>query len=144
MLCWGDISFITETMSQMSVIGNFFMIKKPVGTEQEDGYIDLSLQQCFISIARPTWVFIYFCPSSGVNKTLHCQRGAWVMRLVSLKALHPTGHGSTSETQGKWIWCLRNLFILHFYAYLCVCVFVLSCNIIHGHQYHHAKTFQKT
>lgn len=47
------------------------------------------------------------------------------MRLVSLEALHPTGHGSASEIQGKWIWGWRNLFILYY-----ACVFVLYPVII--------------
>lgn len=97
---------------------------KPVGTEQEDGHNDLSLQRCFVSITRPAVVFVYFCPSSGVNKTPFCQRGAWVMRIVSLEALHPTGHGSTSEIQEKWIWGWRNLFILYYIIFLCLCVCV--------------------
>lgn len=95
---------------------------KPVGDAQEDGDVDLSLPPCFISFTRPTSVFIYFCPSSGVNKTPCCRRGAWVMRLVSLKALLPAGHGSTSETRGKWMCCLRDLFIRHFYVNVCMSV----------------------
>lgn len=98
---------------------------EPVGTEQEDGHSDLSLERCFVSITPPALVFFYFCPSSGVNKTLLCQRGAWVMRLVSLEALHPTGHGSTSEIQWKLISGMRILFALHilyFYACPCTCV----------------------
>lgn len=100
---------------------------KPVGAAQEDGDADLSLPRCFISVTQPTSVFIYFCPSSGVNKTPCCRRRARVMRLVPLKALHPAGHGSTSETRGKWVPCLRHLFIWHFYVNVCtsVCVCVV-------------------
>lgn len=98
---------------------------EPVGTEQEDDHSDLLLERCFVSITPPALVFVYFCPSSGVNKTPLCQRGAWVMRLVSLEALHPTGHGSTSEIQWKWVSGLRILFTLHilyFCAGLYTCV----------------------
>lgn len=100
---------------------------KPVGAAQEDGDVDLSLPPCFISITQPALVFMYFCPSSGVNKTPRCRRGAWVMRLALLKALHPAGHGSTSETRGKWMHCLRNLFIWHVYVNVCmsVCICVV-------------------
>lgn len=95
---------------------------KPASAAQEDGDVDLSLPLCFISITQPTVVFMYFCPSSGVNKTPRCRSGAWVMRLAPLKALHPAGHGSTSETRGKWMRCLRNLFMWHFYVNVCMSV----------------------
>lgn len=97
---------------------------KAVGAAQEDGDADLLLPWCFISVTQPTSVFIYFCPSSGVNKTPCCRRRARVMRLVPLKALHPAGHGSTSETRGKWVPCLRHLFIWHFYVNVCMSVWV--------------------
>lgn len=74
-----------------------------MGTEQDDGHCNLSLQRCFVSFTQSVVVFVYFCPSSGVNKTPLCQRGAWVMRLVSLEALHLTGHGSAADIQGKLI-----------------------------------------
>lgn len=92
---------------------------KAVGAAQEDGDADLSLPRCFISVTQPTSVFIYFCPSSGVNKTPCCRRRARVMRLVPLKALHPAGHGSTSETRGE----MSALFETSIYmAFLCKCV----------------------
>lgn len=108
---------------------------KSVSTEQEDGHSDLSLQRCFVSIPQPVAVFVYFCPSSGVNKTPLCQRGVWVMRLVSLEAVHPTGHGSASEIQGKWIWSNRNLYGVIF---LCVCV--CFCTSMHYCRHHHECT----
>lgn len=115
---------------------------KPVGTEQEYSHSDLSIQQLFVSITQPAVVFVYFCPSSGVNKTPLSQRGAWVMRLVSLWALHPTGHGSASEMQVKWI-LEESIYII---LYFCVCVFMLSpVTVTHSHRYHHqcTKHFRK-
>lgn len=98
---------------------------KPGSAAQEDAGADLSLPPRFISIAQPTVVFVYFCPSSGVNKTPCCRRGAWVMRLAPLKALHPAGHGSTSETGGGEMTALFEKSI--YMTFLCKCVYECVC-----------------
>lgn len=103
---------------------------KPVGGTRRRWRWPFAAVAVFISFAEPTLVFIYFCPSSGANETPRCRRGAWVMMPGSLKALHPAGHGSTSETRGKWMRCLRNLFIWRFYVNVCMGVYGYVCILV--------------
>lgn len=102
-----------------------------MGTEQDVGHRNLLLQWCFVSITQSVVVFVYFCPSSGVNKTPLRQRGVWVMRLVSLEALHLTGHGVSSGDPREMDMRLEETIYAIF-----LCVFMriptMSCTATHN------------
>lgn len=120
-------------MSQMSFSASFLMTESQRAHNRKRATLTFTLRRCSVSITTPTMDFVYFCPSSRVNKTQLCQGGFWVMRLVSLEALHPTGHGSASEIQGKLIWVWRNLYYIIFLCkWVCVFFSAVSCKSVHG------------
>lgn len=102
---------------------------KPVGATQEDGDVDLLLPPCFISITQPALVFMYFCPSSGVNKTPCCRWGAWVMRLVPFESSAPSRSQVNLRDTGE----MNALFEKFIYiTFLCKCVYedVHLCGLV--------------
>lgn len=129
MLFMADIFVRIETVS--ATLCFFFYDWKPAGTEQDVGHRNLLLQWCFVSITQSVVVFVYFCPSSGVNKTPLRQRGVWVMRLASLEALHLTGHEVSSGDPREMDMRLEETLYAIF-----LCVFMrfptMSCTATHN------------
>lgn len=104
---------------------------KPGSAAQEDGGADLSLPPRFISMAQPTVVFMYFCPSSGVNKTPALSERSLGNEACAFESSAPSRSRVNLRDGGRRGRGMTTLFEKSIYmTFLCKCVYECVCTCV--------------